>query len=62
MRLKADETIAKNVHSNLGIWIEGANDGFGPEGYLLRLRRAVCEFIDTKANPVPSVSASLRAK
>jgi alkyl sulfatase BDS1-like metallo-beta-lactamase superfamily hydrolase len=50
MRLKADETIAKNVHSNLGIWIDGANDGFGPEGYLLRLRRAVCEFVDTKAN------------
>jgi alkyl sulfatase BDS1-like metallo-beta-lactamase superfamily hydrolase len=50
MRLKADETIAANVHRNLGIWIEGANDGFGPEGYLLRLRRAVCEFIDTKAN------------
>ena len=50
MRLKADETIAGNVHRNLGIWIEGTNDGFGPEGYLLRLRRAVFEFIDTKAN------------
>ncbi len=50
MRLKADDTIAKNTHSNLGIWIEGTNDGFGPEGYLLRLRRAVCEFIDTKAD------------
>lgn len=50
MRLKAENTIEHNVHSNLGIWIEGQNDGFGPEGYLLRLRKAVCEFIDTRAN------------
>jgi alkyl sulfatase BDS1-like metallo-beta-lactamase superfamily hydrolase len=50
MRLKADETIAKKVYSNLGIWIDGTNDGFGPEGYLLRLRKAVCEFVDTNGN------------
>lgn len=47
MRLKADETMRDNVHRNLGIWIDGSNEGFGPEGFLLRIRRAVCAFIET---------------
>lgn len=49
MRLKADDTISHNIH-NLGTWIKGTNDGFGAGGYLLRLRCAVYEFIDMKAN------------
>lgn len=46
MRLKADATMQNNVHSNLGIWIDPPNNGFGAEGFVLRIRRAVCEFYE----------------
>lgn len=50
IRLKADETMNRNVHSNLGIWIDRPNNGFGPEGFVLRIRRAVCEFYEAGAD------------
>jgi alkyl sulfatase BDS1-like metallo-beta-lactamase superfamily hydrolase len=56
MRLKADESMQRNLHRNLGIWISGDNDGFGPQGFLLRIRRAICEFTAT-GNDGPAVAA-----
>ena len=42
MRLKAEDTIARDVRRSLGIRITDAN-----EGYQLRIRKAVCELIET---------------
>lgn len=47
MRLRAEETMQRNVHDDLGIWIDGENNGFGPQGFVLRIRKAICEFIET---------------
>jgi alkyl sulfatase BDS1-like metallo-beta-lactamase superfamily hydrolase len=46
MRLKAEDTIAKNIHRDLGLRITDTS-----ESYVLRVRKAVCEFIDASANP-----------
>lgn len=46
IRLKANETMARNLHRNLGIWIP-SSDGYAAEGYVLRIRKAICEFVET---------------
>jgi len=46
LRLKAEETIAKNVHRSLGFYFGPASNQTN-EGFVLRVRRSVAELIST---------------
>ncbi|HVR40085.1 MAG TPA: alkyl sulfatase dimerization domain-containing protein [Thermoanaerobaculia bacterium] len=45
LRLKAPDTIKDDTHTSLGFWFEPENEGF-----VLHIRKAICEFIETNHN------------
>ncbi len=52
MRLKAEETMpatptGKGVQMSFGFWFPAPDQGYGGEGYVLNLRGAIAEFIET---------------
>ena len=50
LRLKAEETIANNVHQTMGFFFQPAATNQTTEGYVLRVRRGVAELITTGAD------------
>jgi alkyl sulfatase BDS1-like metallo-beta-lactamase superfamily hydrolase len=47
LRLKAEDTIANNVHQSMGFFFQPAAKNQTTEGYVLRVRRGVAELIAT---------------
>lgn len=52
MRLQAEKTMpatptGKGVEMSLGFWFPAPDQGYGGEGYVLNLRGAIAEFIET---------------
>ena len=47
LRLKAEETIAKNIHRSLGFYFGPAASNQTSEGFALRVRRGVAEMVST---------------
>jgi alkyl sulfatase BDS1-like metallo-beta-lactamase superfamily hydrolase len=47
LRLKAEETIANNVHQSMGFFFQPAAKNQTTEGFVLRVRRGVAELIAT---------------
>ena len=59
LRLKAEETIAGNVHRSLGLYLAPpAGSNQTPQGYVIRVRRGVAEIISTGADRAALAAAS----
>ncbi|HEY0372933.1 MAG TPA: alkyl sulfatase dimerization domain-containing protein [Thermoanaerobaculia bacterium] len=58
LRLKAEETIAKNVHRDLGFYFGPAASNQTSQGYVLRVRRGVAELISTGNDRAAMAAAS----